>query len=330
MFKRGIIQLSALIKPMSVPLLIGINLALLIYMWFFWPQPISEKASETEAPIQETYLYQVFDYPLPQTLEFAGEKIPLDNPVVRERLDQALSRLTYRHAFTSGNYKRAYRWFPEIEKILQENDIPDDLKYLAVIESNLQNAISVKGATGFWQFMPATGQEYGLEVNRYVDERYHPLKSTKAACAYFKDAYRIFQSWTLASASYNMGMRGLQNRLKQQKVNSYFDLYLNQETSAYVYYALATKCIFENPQAYGYIIPDSSRYAPIDFEELSIQQAIPDLIQFAKSKGISYFLLKEYNPWLRTYSLPQNASAKEYQILIPKFALKPKSPRDTQ
>lgn len=261
---------------------------------------------------------QVFEYTLPESLDFAGEKVPLDQTLVRERLDEVLVATLYRHANTILRYKRAARWFPEIERILKKNKIPDDFKYLAVVESNLQNLVSVKGATGFWQFMPETAQEKGLEVSAQVDERYHPIKSTEAAAKYLLQAHRIFKNWTLVAASYNMGMRGLKNQLDQQKVDSFYELYLNAETAAYIYHILAIKCIFENPDQYGYPIEEKDRYQPINFKELTIQTSIPDLVAFAQEQKINYDILKVYNPWLRSKSLLITQNTKNYVILIPK------------
>ncbi len=299
----------------SLLLLNLISLSLLLYSQFQKPQaaPFPMKQDSTPAPA-----IQVLASPLPDSASFAGGRVPLEEPRIRELLDFAFAKIRYRHAMTGINYKRAQRWFPEIEKQLQAEGLPEDLKYLAVIESNLSNMISPKGATGFWQFMPATARQYGLEVSAQVDERYHPIKSTQAAIKYFQDAYRIFEDWNLVAASYNMGMNGLRRRLEQQKVNSYYDLYLNPETGAYVFYAIATKYIFENPEQYGFVIPDTLRYEPLPFRRISVKKSLPDLITFALENGSNYATLKTYNPWLRQKSLSISRPGQEYKILLPK------------
>ncbi len=302
---------------LALPLLVALNLALTCYLFyaFVW------EASQSTPPHQQTaqsHQNQLIDYTIPDSLSFAGERVPLENPMIYERLDNALAHLVYRHARTSQNLKRAHRWFPEIEAIFKAKQIPDDFKYLAVIESNLQNLISYKGATGFWQLMPATARNYGLEIREEVDERYHPIKSTRAAVQYFQEAYQIFENWTLVAASYNMGMAGLKKRLKQQQADSYYDLYLNAETSAYVFYALATKCIFEHPEKYGYDLQIPEIYRAPNFQKIKVEQSIPDLIQFAQQENISYATLKYHNPWLRSTALTIQKPTQYYEILVPK------------
>jgi hypothetical protein len=306
-------------KNIFIGLLIIINLVFLGYFIFLNSEGFSDFPDTFKKikPKTQTLSNAPISYQTPQKITFAGEQVPLDNPPVFERFDEALARLAYRHAFTSTNLKKAARWFPQIEPILKKNNIPDDFKYIAVVESNLANMISSKGAVGFWQFMPETGKEYGLEINDEIDERYDPIKSTNAASKYFLDAYKKFKNWGLVAASYNMGMRGLSRRIEQQKVNSYFDLYLNPETGAYVYYVLATKYIFEHPEEFGYEFTQEQGYPIIKCKTVDIQENIPDLAIFAKSKNISYFTLKSYNPWLRQNTLTQKDSNKIYQILIP-------------
>lgn len=274
-------------------------------------------SSKTEFSPQIHEDFKIKAYELPDSLDFAGEPVPLQFPHIQERFDAVLIATAYRHGNTIMRYKRAARWFPEIEQILQKNNIPDDFKYMAIVESNLQNLISYQGATGFWQFMPETAKEYGLEVNSQVDERYHPIKSTEAAVKYLKDAYRIFKNWTLVAASYNMGMRGLQNRVKQQQVDSYYALHLNPETSAYIYHILVVKTLFENPEHYGFFLAKEHLYQNMPVEEIKVKESIPSLINFALEKNINYDILKTYNPWLRTGSL-MIGTGKEYTLLIPK------------
>lgn len=260
---------------------------------------------------------QIFEYPVPEVIDFAGEKVPLKDPLIREKLDAALANNIFRHSKTLLSYKRANRWFPAMKGILKKNQVPEDFAYLSVIESNLLNLISVKGATGFWQFMPETGKQYGLEINEEVDERYHPLRSTEAACQYLKDAYRKFNNWTLVAASYNMGMNGLKNRLDKQQGTTFYDLNLYLETNNYIYEILAIKTIFEKPEVYGYRIAPHLLYAPLKTKSLPVSSSIPDLSAFAKSENISYHTLKELNPWLRSNSLTIKTPGKSYILQLP-------------
>ena len=253
---------------------------------------------------------------IPDSLTFSGEDIPMDILDVRERLDRELHINTYWHNNSIFIYKRSNRWLPQIETILQEEGVPDDFKYLAVIESGLLNVTSPAQAVGFWQFLKPTARELGLKVTKEIDERYHPLKSTRAACRYLKNAYSDFGSWTLAAASYNMGIRGLKNRLEEQRVNSYFDLLLNEETSRYVFRVLAAKELITNPEKYGFEIPEEHLYAQEKLRKIEITQSIDDLVQFAQDYGINYKILKKHNPWLRRKSLTVKKGA-SYIISIP-------------
>lgn len=260
--------------------------------------------------------YRIFAMPLPEKLDFAGEPVPIERPDVRESLDRELLVNTYWHSNTLLAIKRAYRWFPVIEPILKANEIPDDFKYLAVIESSLSNASSPAGAKGFWQLLEETGKGYGLRIDEQVDERYDVEKSTYAACHYLKDAFDIHGSWSMAAASYNMGMGGLQRRAEQQYQNSYWDLLLNEETARYVYRILAIKEIFNHADQYGFVIRPAELYEPLNYTSVQVNATIPDLAAFAKDQGISYKLLKWYNPWLRENYLkvPEGVT---YEIKLP-------------
>jgi len=253
---------------------------------------------------------------IPQKLDLAGESVPLERLDVRESLDRELLVNTYWHSQTFLFFKRAYRYFPVIEPILKKNGIPDDFKYLALIESGLVNVISPSGATGYWQFIEATGNKYGLIINDEVDERYHLEKSTEAFCKYIKSSYNLFKSWTLSAAAYNMGDAGLENHIKNQKVYNYYDLYLNNETARYVFRILAVKIIFEAPRKYGFYFEDYNLYPPVKTESVEVDTTIKDLPQFALDKGINYKILKEYNPWLKKTSLI-NKGKNTYFIKIP-------------
>lgn len=261
--------------------------------------------------------YSIFSLPIPDSLEFAGEKVPLDHFDVREALDQELLINTYWQSQTLLFIKRANKYFPEIEKVLKDNGIPDDFKYLVLAESDLKNAVSPSGAVGIWQLLKGTAKDYGLEVNKEVDERYHFEKSTEAACEYFKDAHDLFGSWTMAAASYNMGRRGLIRQVNRQKENNYYDLLLNSETARYVYRILAIKLILENPNKYGFHVRSEDLYHPVPVYEVKVDTAVTDFADFAKKYNINYKILKYFNPWLRD-SFLTNTSGKEYFIKIPK------------
>ena len=253
---------------------------------------------------------------LPTELSFAGERVPLEIQDVHERLDRELLINTYWHSSTIFLLKRANKWLPQMEKILAENGVPDDFKYLAAIEGGFQNLISPKEAVGFWQIREDAGKEFGLEIGKYVDERYDPIKSTEAACKYFKKSYEKFGSWTNVAASYNRGRSGLAKAIENQKVDSYYDLMLNSETSRYVFRILAIKLIFQNPEKYGFEISKDHLYQPTEFRYVEVNDDIKDLVQFAKDQGINYKLLKLHNPWLREDKLKVKRGH-SHQIAIP-------------
>jgi hypothetical protein len=261
--------------------------------------------------------YKVYALKLPSNLDFSGEAVPLDQPDIRERLDKELLVNTYWQSNMMLLLKRANKYFPTIEPILEEEGVPDDFKYLAVIESALENVRSPKGAKGFWQIMPGTAKEYGLEVNSNVDERYHIEKSTRVACAYLKKAKERFGSWTLAAASYNRGMYATDRLLSKQLSENYYDLLLNSETSRYVFRILAIKEIMSNPRAYGFIFDAEDLYQPILVRKIGLDTAIGNIAQFAKEQSINYKILKIHNPWLIQNHL-NNRSRKYYEISIPK------------
>ncbi len=252
----------------------------------------------------------------PTSIDFAGEQAPLQITDVRERLDRELLINANLDATTLLIIKRANRAFPIIEPILAKYNVPDDFKYLAVIESGLVNAVSPAGARGVWQFMPQTAKENGMEVNEIVDERYHLEKSTEAACKYLLDAKAKFGSWTLAAASYNGGMNGVNKQIEMQKVTNYYDLLLNDETSRYVFRILALKEIMKSPAKYGFSVNTDELYVNLPSKKIEIDSSINDLATFAKSQGINYKILKIHNPWLRDKKLV-NLSKKKYQIEIP-------------
>lgn len=252
----------------------------------------------------------------PTSVDFAGEPAPLQITDVRERLDRELLINANLDATTLLIIKRANRVFPIIEPILAKYGVPDDFKYLAVIESGLVNAVSPAGARGVWQFMPTTAKEKGMEVNDMVDERYHLEKSTEAACKYLLEAKAKFGNWTLAAASYNGGMTGVTKQIEMQKVDSYYDLLLNDETSRYVFRILALKEIMKSPQKFGFDVDVNEMYVNLPSKVITVDSSIADLASFAKAQGINYKILKIHNPWLRDRKLI-NQSRKKYEIQIP-------------
>lgn len=255
---------------------------------------------------------------LPESMVFAGEEVPLDKAHVRERLYRELLVNTYWHSNTLLLIAEANRWLPSIEKILIANGLPTDFKYIPVIEGSLRNDISPAGAVGFWQLMAATARENGLEVNEEVDERYHPLKSTDAASSYLKRAYNNFNSWTDVAASYNRGVAGLTRAMKTQQTANYYDLYLNDETTRYVYRILAIKLIFENPDKYGFDINKEHLFTHAPVREIVVDKSIQSLPEFARSHNVSYGVLKFYNPWLRDYKLTVSRG-ESYNLLLPEL-----------
>lgn len=237
-------------------------------------------------------------------LAFAGAPLPLHRVGVRERFERELLIGTFHHSSTLLTLKRSGRWFPLIEPILVDSGIPEDFKYLAVIESGLANAVSPSDARGFWQFMKPAAEEYGLRVDKDVDERYHVEKATRAACAYLNEAHRRYGDWLLAAASYNMGMSGLSNRLEEQKGTAYWDLMLNAETARYVYRLYATKQVMQCPEPHGFHLQVEDWYAPEATRDTVLVDSVDDLVAFALEAGVSYNALKTLNPWLRSDRLP--------------------------
>ncbi|MDX1761345.1 MAG: transglycosylase SLT domain-containing protein [Christiangramia sp.] len=261
--------------------------------------------------------YRIEALPMPEDLDFAGENVPLEDPDIYERMDRELLVNTYWQSNALLLMKRANKYFPVIEPILKEEGIPDDFKYLAVIESGLTQAVSPARAVGFWQIMEGTGKEYGLEINDNVDERYHIEKSTRVAADYLKKAKERFGSWTLAAASYNAGQYGVDKQLDRQKVGDYYDLLLGEETGRYVFRILALKEIMNHPKKYGFNFSDEDLYKNIPVEKVKVDTVVKDFPDFAEKFGINYKTLKIHNPWLRDDHL-KNASRKVYYIDIPK------------
>lgn len=259
---------------------------------------------------------QPFSLPhLPKKMSFANQVVSLEDEDILERLDREILVNAYYQSATTQIFKRANRWFPLIEQILNEENVPDDFKYLAVIESSLMQAVSPAGAEGFWQFMPKTAKEYDLEISSEIDERLHVEKSTRAACAYLKKAKDTLKDWISAAASYNRGMGGVRSDMRWQATDHYFDTDQNSETGRYVFRILAMKLIFENPEEYGFAVKNMQLYEPFETRTVVVSESIPNLALWAKEQGINFKILTKLNPWLKANRL--TVKSKTYTLLLP-------------
>ncbi len=292
---------------------------------------LSDTFSDTSFEDYFNTNYKIFSVRIPKNLNFAGEKVPVSDFRIHDAMEYELEKNTYWQSQSLVLHKRSIQWFPIIEPILSKNNIPEDFKYIALIESQLTNVVSPQGATGFWQIIESTGKGYGMEITDEVDERYNVIKSTETACKYFKDAYKQFNNWTLVAASYNLGMNGIQAQLNKQKVNNYYDLHLTEETSQYIFRILAMKEIISRPKVYGFMLRKKDNYSTIPTKLIIIDSSINDLSEFANSQGINYTILKLFNPWLRANTLTNSSNheglllkgetfseRKKYMIEIPK------------
>lgn len=300
-------------KKLSIIAIILSTLTLSVQIFIFATDKSDEDAIYTQALKND---YRIYSPVLPDTLKFAGEKVPLDVYYVREGLDREILSNMYWHTNTILNMKRAYRFFPVIEPILKRHNIPDDFKYLCVIESNLMNVTSPAKAQGYWQFIKATGKKYGLEINEEIDMRNSLEASTEAACKFLKALYNQFGSWTLAAAAYNCGENGLQRQLNLQEVDNYYDLRLNSETARYVYRIMAMKLIMQNPQDYGFHLRYKDMYPQLPYRTAELKGQNIDLYQFAKEHNTTYKMLREMNPWIITNKLTNKAN-KTYTVRLP-------------
>ena len=272
-------------------------------------------------PLHNTVSYsdnntQVFGLGIPSKLDFCGEPIPTNNMAIKRDLEREFFTNGYWRSNSKMLFSKANRWFPVIEPILRQEGVPDDFKYLAVIESHLSNVTSPAGAAGFWQLVPSSAYGYGLEVNDLIDERYHVEKATRAACTHIKDAYAIFHNWTLAAAAYNRGINGIKNALVCQKTDNYYDLLLNEETGTFVYRILAYKTVLSNPSHFG-IKNKKKSQNKIQWAVYKIDTSVQHLSSLAKRIGCSVTLLKQFNPWILGNSLV-NPARKRYEIKVPK------------
>lgn len=279
---------------------------------------VAASPAQSHAKDHTTAYAPVVNPKLPKSVSFAGQKFDLDNSDTYERLDRELTAMAFTHGTTLLTLKRANRYMPVIVPILKANGIPADLVYLAAIESNFNPlAYSPAKAAGLWQFMPATGKEYGLEVNDYVDERYHPVLATEAACRYLRNAYGKYGSWESVAASYNAGMGRISRELEAQGVDSATDLWLPQETMRYPFRLLAMKIMLEHPKEFGYHLSEDQLYQPYRYDIVNVDGPVESWIDWAKEHGTTYMELRNFNPWIRATSLP-NKSGKVYQVYVPK------------
>lgn len=293
----------------------------LVLTGIFAPAELSQASNRTVSPSgssAETVAPAVVISPeVPTKVTFAGKTIDLDPTHMWERLDRELTAMSYTHGNTLLVLKRANRYFPVMKSILRSEGVPEDLVYLAAIESTLNpRALSPAKAAGMWQFIPGTAKEYGLEVGTEVDERYDIEKATRAAARYLKNAYSRYGNWESVAASYNGGMARISNELASQQVDSAYDLWLADETMRYMFRLLAMKMIMENPDRYGYLIRADQLYQPMDYKEVEVSTPVEDWPQWAKDHGIDYMTLRENNPWIRAKSLT-NKSGKTYRVKIP-------------
>ena len=291
---------------------IGLSSLMMIFVYALQDAPTDENFEKKLINDYNVYALQI-----PEHLNFAGEDIPLDDPDILERMDRELLVNTYWQSNGLLMFKRAHKYFPVIEPILKKHGVPDDFKYLAVIESGLMNVVSPAGARGVWQIMPATGKEYGMEINDNVDERYHLEKSTEVACEYLKKSKEQLGSWTLAAAAYNAGNYGVSKRLEEQDVTEYYDLLLGEETGRYLFRIVALKEILSHPDRYGFNFRNKDLYTQVPTYKVEVDTAVTDFASFAKGFGVNYKILKIHNPWLREPHL-NNRSRKQYFIEIPK------------
>ena len=295
----------------------GMGVLLLVALGIHAANRQADTDSGKTSSVQDSgYVFKVTTPKVPDNTEFAGERVPVENFEVKERIEREFLVNAYWYSATILGLKRANRWFPVIEPILKANKIPDDFKYLPVVESNLYNTISQAGATGFWQLTEDVAKKYGLEVDDEVDERYNVEKSTEAACQYLLDSYNNFKSWTLVAAAYNMGNNGLEKQIEKQRVKNYYNLLLSEETSRYVARIIAIKEIFLHPEKYGYNISKEDLYAPLKTTDVEVNSSVDNWTDFAFNHDINYKILKYYNPWLRDISLT-NKKRKVYTIKIP-------------
>lgn len=295
-------------------LLIGVVLGGLV-VYFLRPEPEVMQVSVPEQEAPQINNGTIAGYALPDSLTFAGERVPLERADVRERLDREVQVNAFWHSNAIILIKRANKWLPILDSILVANDVPADFKYLAVAESGLQNAISPAGAVGFWQFMKGTAGDFGLRVNREVDQRYDPIASTVAACDYLKWAHERLGNWTVVAASYNMGLTATRKVVENQRAVSYYDMNVSEEPSRYVFRIIALKNLLENPELFSFHVEDEDLYTFPDTRSIIVDSSIADWNDFAAQYEMSYYQLRQLNPWIRDYKLTLR-SGQSYEVLV--------------
>ncbi|MCD6019754.1 MAG: murein transglycosylase [Bacteroidetes bacterium] len=300
---------SPLYKKTYVSFASWILISLLIRLSMFSPDKYPSDYSNSN--------FKVLGLNIPTNLQFAGERVPQNDYEIKESLEKEFfANKTWKHS-SLALFVKAQKWFPLIEPILKKEGVPDDFKYVAIIESHLSNAVSPMGAAGFWQLMPVTAQHYGLIVNSEVDERLDVEKATHVACKHFKDAYNYFHNWTLSAAAYNVGIGGIQNALKKQNTNNYYDLLLNKETGSFIYRILAFKTLLSNPEHFGVKNKIRKSGGFPAFKIVKVDSSVTNLTSFAKHIGTNVVTLKTFNPWLIGEQL-NNPDKHVFQFKIPK------------
>jgi hypothetical protein len=306
------------IKILAAMFAIMLSFSLFLYMGYFPKTQVVDNQGfiYKNTSQKDSVFKRVEPMPIPETLNFAGELVPLDNEDVRERLERELIHNSYKLSATLLILKREGRWKNLIQSILRENGVPEDFFYLSVAESELDvYAMSAVGAHSFWQFMKATGKEYGLEISEQADQRRDVILATQAACKYLKQAHQKFGNWTLVAASYNRGMSGMDKAITGQQQNSYYDLYLNQETYRYIFRILSFKVIMQAPEKYGFHLTEDEKYKPFQTTPITVSSTIPDLAAFAKKNNTTYQMLKKLNPWLDDNDTYKLVVTKEKYVL---------------
>jgi membrane-bound lytic murein transglycosylase D len=289
----------------------SITIVLCYSVIFFFSTP--GFAGEEKKPVQKPYLVQ---FTTPRSLVFCGERVPLERDDIWERLDREFLLSLGKESQVILWLKRSRRYFPFIEERLKHYNLPDDIKYVAVAESDFYPcSLSPKGAAGFWQFMQDTGRRYGLKNQDKIDERYSFPKSTDAAFTYLKFLHEQFGKWTLAIAAYNCGEVRVIQEMAEQGVADYFDLDLPQETEEYLFRIFAIKIILSNPARYGFELPESEYYRPLDIKEVSFYLPKPVHIKvIADAAQTTFKTIRDLNPELRGHYLPDGS----YTLFIPR------------
>jgi membrane-bound lytic murein transglycosylase D len=290
-----------------------------IMLLLFMDLDCQENAQKPVADLSNQYNYNSYlsSLRLPETLSFCGEKIPLEIPEVKQRAEREFYLTLQQPGQIILYLKRAGRYFPNFEQIAKEMNMPTDLKYLSVAESALYMARSSKNAFGLWQFIEGTGKKMGLIINDYIDERCNVDKSTRAAMEYLAHGYQVHKSWMLTAAGYNMGHTGLADNVDFQTTNDFFQLFVNEETSRYIFRIAIIKEIMENPKKYGFIISPNDIYKPDKYKVIKWSEAIPNLSNWAIKQGTTYKDIKLLNPWILKRELPVPIKGNFYEILVP-------------